>query len=312
MSEEILEGMNEQPEFSDLGGTFVFAIGEYKGKTLYAETFGVLRTDKDGNLSIPPVYVKNDEDAYILDDRNNREYVHIPNYICDKLISKTNKLLAYGTALEGKANRFTYKEEPIEFYKDFTCAKNPKSEIMTESLDRLLYDTYSETFDWILESFPTYEDWKRDAVYICIPEDFAYLYAYKHIENGITEQDFINEMKGKLGGNAYLWDDKMTKEFHAYTDEKIEEREIRNDWESTLSQYTMKNVCEISGKIGYGFTDNDIQTLAKLHKNGNEDMKSKIEDLLDDCNFHYESGKFANGRYDEWLEPKGKDAIERD
>ena len=31
MSEEILEGMNEQPEFSDLGSTFVFAIGEYKG-----------------------------------------------------------------------------------------------------------------------------------------------------------------------------------------------------------------------------------------------------------------------------------------
>ena len=75
------------------------------------------------------------------------------------------------------------------------------------------------------------------------------------------------------------------------------EDEIREDWESALEQ--VKNGTDLSSIIGWAFSDEDITELAKLHKNNI--CREKIEDLLEDCNFHYECGKFANGEYDEFL-----------
>ena len=75
------------------------------------------------------------------------------------------------------------------------------------------------------------------------------------------------------------------------------EDEIREDWESALEQ--VKNGTDLSSIIGWAFSDEDITELAKLHKNNI--CREKIEDLLEDCNFHYECGKFANEEYDEFL-----------
>lgn len=73
--------------------------------------------------------------------------------------------------------------------------------------------------------------------------------------------------------------------------------EIRRDWRKALR--SVRKGEALSGAIGYGFTHNDIVTLAKLHKANR--FRKKIEDLLEDCNFHTESADFADGRYDKYL-----------
>lgn len=73
--------------------------------------------------------------------------------------------------------------------------------------------------------------------------------------------------------------------------------EIRRDWSKALR--SVKNGCELSGPIDYGFSEDDIRALAKLHKQNR--FRKKIEDLLEDCNFHTECADFASGKYDEYL-----------
>lgn len=43
------------------------------------------------------------------------------------------------------------------------------------------------------------------------------------------------------------------------------------------------------------FTKNDIKELAKLHESGK--YREKIEDLLEDCNFHSLNSYFQAGDY---------------
>ena len=74
--------------------------------------------------------------------------------------------------------------------------------------------------------------------------------------------------------------------------------EVRRDWEKALR--SVRKGEALSGAIGYGFTHNDIVTLAKLHKANR--FRRKIEDLLSDCNFHTESADFADGRYEKYLQ----------
>ena len=77
-------------------------------------------------------------------------------------------------------------------------------------------------------------------------------------------------------------------------------KEIRNDFASALR--SVKNGRELSGALGYGFSNEDIANLAKLHKANK--FRRKIEDLLEDCNFHTESNDFATGDYDKYLNPE--------
>ena len=58
---------------------------------------------------------------------------------------------------------------------------------------------------------------------------------------------------------------------------------------------------ELSSALGYGFSNADIKKLAKIHKAGDTRIREKIEDLLEDCNFHTECADFAAGRYDSYV-----------
>lgn len=73
---------------------------------------------------------------------------------------------------------------------------------------------------------------------------------------------------------------------------------IRKDWYTALQN--VKYGAELSSKIDFGFTDQDLMVLLCLHK-GNL-FRQKIEDLLEDCNFHTECGLLSDGEYDECLE----------
>lgn len=76
-------------------------------------------------------------------------------------------------------------------------------------------------------------------------------------------------------------------------DEIMAAAKVRRDWDSALSG--VEKGYMLSGTIGWGFTKNDIKELAKLHESGKH--REKIEDLLEDCNFHSLNGYFQAGDY---------------
>ena len=74
--------------------------------------------------------------------------------------------------------------------------------------------------------------------------------------------------------------------------QEMAEDEIREDWGKALSSLPYD---KIAAKIEWGFSDADLQELMELHRQNKH--REKIEDLLDDCNFHYESGEWHDGNY---------------
>ena len=75
---------------------------------------------------------------------------------------------------------------------------------------------------------------------------------------------------------------------------------ITDNWEKSLRTYSMS---EISHKLKYCFSNEELKELATLHKETTKKIvKKRIEDLLTNCNFHYESGILANGNYNKILD----------
>ncbi len=77
-----------------------------------------------------------------------------------------------------------------------------------------------------------------------------------------------------------------------------EDQRIRSDFKKALCE--VEHGYDLSNALGYGFSDRDITELAKLHKD-NPDLREKIEELLEDCNFHTECGDFSEGEYEKYL-----------
>jgi len=72
-------------------------------------------------------------------------------------------------------------------------------------------------------------------------------------------------------------------------------------WNNRLSRCkSIRDIGNISEEIGWGFTIEDIQTLAKLHSENK--YRIWIEELLTDCNFHTECANMVKGEYDKILE----------
>lgn len=67
---------------------------------------------------------------------------------------------------------------------------------------------------------------------------------------------------------------------------------IRKHWKDSLSQFSSS---VLSHAIGYGFTDEDLNVLKELHRSGIH--RKKIEDLLENCNFHNERKYWSAGLY---------------
>lgn len=70
--------------------------------------------------------------------------------------------------------------------------------------------------------------------------------------------------------------------------------EIRKEFAEALRN--VREGSELSAPLWYSLSDEDIKNLAKLHKAGR--FRKKIEDLLDDMNFHTECGLMKDKQYD--------------
>lgn len=75
----------------------------------------------------------------------------------------------------------------------------------------------------------------------------------------------------------------------------MNENEIRQDWNLALVRAEEKDM-PIANKIGWGFSYQDLLVLGCLHEAGRH--CGKIEDLLEDCNFHKECSLLHKRHYD--------------
>ena len=114
-----------------------------------------------------------------------------------------------------------------------------------------------------------------------------------------VKQEILQNMKDLdlyLCKKANPYGDKILQDYLNF--DKLERNvEIRNDFLAALK--SVKRGSELSGPLDWSFSKRDLTELAKLHKANK--CRKKIEDLLTDCNFHYESAKFHNKDYTEFL-----------
>ena len=93
------------------------------------------------------------------------------------------------------------------------------------------------------------------------------------------------------------------------------EKEIRADFKKALDTVKKSkygdywDVSPISKALDFGFSDEDIKNLAILHRNEPK-YRSKISDLLQDCNFHTENADFEAGRYEKYISDKTEEREE--
>lgn len=66
-------------------------------------------------------------------------------------------------------------------------------------------------------------------------------------------------------------------------------------WKKALSRY---ETGALAALIRWGLSDDDLRVLCRLHQELPE-LRSKIEDLLTDCNFHAECADWHDGIYEE-------------
>lgn len=74
--------------------------------------------------------------------------------------------------------------------------------------------------------------------------------------------------------------------------EEMAEDAIRSDWETALNTMPYSTIAK---EIEWGFTDEDLRELMRLHEAGR--CREQIEDLLSDCNFHTECADWHDGNY---------------
>lgn len=72
---------------------------------------------------------------------------------------------------------------------------------------------------------------------------------------------------------------------------------VRRDFLTALK--SVKEGSDLAGVLHFGLSKKDIRELAKIHKSGK--CRTKIENLLINCNYSTESGDFHAKRYEEYL-----------
>ncbi len=87
----------------------------------------------------------------------------------------------------------------------------------------------------------------------------------------------------KVVNSAMSLDGFVTKNYPEVVNAKLNGVWVRSHWLEALDAWPYQ---KISAAIDFGFSDEDIDELFRLHKEGY--FRTKIENLLEDCNFHSE------------------------
>lgn len=128
-----------------------------------------------------------------------------------------------------------------------------------------------------------------DIAYMLINSDYA---GYNSVEElaGHIEQFIKDEAPSVLYADAIL-------RYYAEIPLAIQEAKTRMDYMSALKE--CRKGREVAKRVRWAFGAKDIAILAKIHQSGK--YRKKIEDALEDANFHKESGDFNAKRYDAYL-----------
>lgn len=93
----------------------------------------------------------------------------------------------------------------------------------------------------------------------------------------------------KTGANT-----EVLSEVEKMIDKGKKSAEIRHDWPAAFRR--VKRGYDLSGAVGWGFYKDDLRVFLELHKANK--FRKKIEDLLEDCNYHTFCGYLSEGDYD--------------
>lgn len=169
------------------------------------------------------------------------------------------------------------------------------NEVFTEKILKIIISFCENImhFDagWYKNEYPAYQ---KDNPYYALRCLFAEI-EQSFIENVTMEEvnKFYNREIEKFSKEEieYIQKTGMSIE-HSYR-----AAEIRKDWNKAFE--SVKEGKQLSALIGFGFSDSDIRELARLHKANK--YRNKIEDLLEDCNFHTECSDFSSKNYEKYI-----------
>ena len=190
-----------------------------------------------------------------------------------------------------------------EKFESYLECENHEKELLKQHDEAVLSDAVNILID-LDKNF-----WPNDRIYTTLEntiEKCRYnpgIYLQAMIRDTFNKKDEISYSKLEIEIKNIFFQYKYGSEvFDKYLDSDIfesaqEEATIRHDFAAALRN--CKKGTDLSFKLHFAFSDNDITELAKLHKSNK--FRKKIENLLEDCNFHYECGKFAKNEYDEFL-----------
>lgn len=162
-------------------------------------------------------------------------------------------------------------------------------------LSMSLLDRFSPKY---LDDFLSFVGNNRNLTDYLALEYFAY-----SVEYLLTKGIKYETIRGYIDDAIRKMTDIDVEAFATFINERVDfagairAAEIRNDFAAALSN--VEHGWQLSESIHWSFYPRDLARLAKLHKA--DIFREKIEDLLEDCNFHKECGDFFNGNYDEYL-----------
>lgn len=107
--------------------------------------------------------------------------------------------------------------------------------------------------------------------------------------------EYFGEGNGSYGGGGY---DSDYDEDVAIV-RSMDEEEVRADFETALERVNHGE--SLSELLNWGFGKDDLTNLATIHRD-REDLREKIEELLEDCNFHTEMSDFQMENYSPYIE----------
>lgn len=232
--------------------------------------------------------LKNEYEIFVLDPEAYADKV--VNYFKDKQYDKNTLLevlkgqIKYAANLDGKV--FERHGITVDaFLEDLEISPehlNPEYKNKIEKLISLIKQDYFDKCKEYISNMPasSLETMFSDVDILEVDSDKVYLSLESNISNFAKESklDFINEfnqIKEELNTMDH------TDNWNA------------SQWKSALAKY---QTSELSRRIGYGFTDTSLKILENLHKQNI--LRSEIEDLLEDCNFHTERELWGKGLYE--------------